>query len=103
MLSRFPRRRVLPALSLCLAAILLTSTACGSSQAAEISITTQTPAFTGDIYIGGAVNNPGIYPFSPDDSLDALIAAAGGLQNGADISQVSLIIPDPTTASLPSA
>jgi competence protein ComEA len=75
--------------------------ACDSSQVTEIGINTRTPVFTGNIYISGAVNNAGIYPFSQNDSLDELIAAAGGLQSGADISKVSLIIPDPSSASLP--
>ena len=32
----------------------------------------------GEIYIGGAVNNPGFYPLKQGDSLEALIQAAGG-------------------------
>lgn len=32
----------------------------------------------GRIYVGGAVANPGFYPFTPKDSLEALIQAAGG-------------------------
>ena len=70
-------------------------------QAVEITLTTRTPAFTGNIYIGGAVNNPGLYPLKQDDSLDDLIQAAGGLQSGADITQVSLTIADATPGSLP--
>jgi len=47
----------------------------------------------GSIYIGGAVNNPGLYPFTNDDILDSVIRAAGGLSAGADISAVHLYIP----------
>jgi competence protein ComEA len=75
--------------------------ACNSTQAVEISITTRTPAFTGNIYIGGAVNNPGLYPLKQDDSLDDLIQAAGGLKDGADLNQVSLTIPDVSSSALP--
>jgi competence protein ComEA len=71
--------------------------ACNTSPAREISITTRASGFTGNIYIGGAVNNPGLYPFRADDRLDDLISAAGGLQNGADLSQVTLSISDPGT------
>lgn len=88
-------------LFLCIASALFVLPACNSTQAVEISITTRAPAFAGNIYIGGAVNNPGLYPFKQDNSLDDLIQAAGGLQNGADLTQVSLIIPDPASAPLP--
>ena len=67
----------------------------------EITLTTRSSAFTGNIYVSGSVNNPGLYPFKQDDSLDDLVQAAGGLQNGANLAQVSLIIPDPTSTSLP--
>jgi len=88
-------------LFLCLASFVFMLPACGSSKASEIIIVTRIPDFTGNIYIGGSVNNPGLYPFKQDDSLDDLVQAAGGLKNGADISQVSLVIPDPASASLP--
>ena len=67
----------------------------------EITLTTRSSAFTGNIYVGGSVNNPGLYPFKQDDRLDDLVQAAGGLQNGANLAQVSLIIPDPTSTFLP--
>ena len=67
----------------------------------EITLTTRSSAFTGNIYVSGSVNNPGLYPFKQDDSLDDLVQAAGGLQNGANLAQVSLIIPDPTSTFLP--
>ncbi len=47
---------------------------------------------TGEIYIGGAVNNPGLYPLREGDSLEDLIRAAGGIASGADISQLELRI-----------
>jgi len=33
---------------------------------------------TGNIYVSGAVTNPGIYQFSGDDTIDSLLQAAGG-------------------------
>jgi len=47
----------------------------------------------GSIYVGGAVNNPSLYPFIDGDSLDSVIRAAGGLTAGADLSAVQLYIP----------
>lgn len=85
----------------CLSALLTIIPSCGSTQAVEIFITSNTPAFTGNIYINGAVNNPGLYPLRQDDSLNDLIKAAGGLQSGADITQVTLTIPDPGPTSRP--
>lgn len=101
MFFRISVRSVIPVLFFCLAAISAFQPACIASRPVEININTITDDFTGNIYIGGEVNSPGLYPFSPDDSLGELIMAAGGLRSGADISQVSLIIPDPSSASLP--
>jgi len=47
----------------------------------------------GEIYIGGAVNNPGFYPLKAGDSLKDIIQAAGGTADGADLSQITLHIP----------
>ena len=62
------------------------------SQPIEISIS---PAqeLQGEIYIGGAVNNPGFYPLKAGDSLDDIIRAAGGTSTGADLNQLKLYIP----------
>jgi competence protein ComEA len=100
MLSKHSTLALAFCLFLCLTSALIVLAACNSAQPSEISIITRTPVFTGNIYIGGAVNNPGLYPFKQDDSLDDLVKAAGGLQNGANLAQVSLIIPDPASASL---
>jgi len=51
------------------------------------------PELPGEIYIGGAVNNPGFYPLKQGDSLEALIQAAGGMTGSADLNQVNLYIP----------
>ncbi|UCB42592.1 MAG: helix-hairpin-helix domain-containing protein [Dehalococcoidales bacterium] len=48
----------------------------------------------GDILIGGAVNNPGYYPFSDSDSITSLIQAAGGTTESADPAGLQLYIPE---------
>ena len=48
---------------------------------------------TGDILIGGAVTNPGYYPFTDSDSIEDLISAIGGLNGNADLTQLELYIP----------
>jgi competence protein ComEA len=61
-------------------------------RAIEISMSTP-QALEGQIYIGGAVTAPGLYPFGADDSLDTLLKAAGGTTPEAKLSEVSLYIP----------
>ena len=62
-------------------------------QPVEISIA---PAqeLRGEIYIDGAVNNPGRYPLIAGDSLEELIQAAGGASASADLNQLELYIPE---------
>ena len=57
----------------------------------EISLMSTLPS-EGEVYIGGEVNNPGFYPLYEDDSITGLIAAAGGTTNGADGSEIELIV-----------
>jgi len=47
----------------------------------------------GDIYIGGMVNNPGIYPLTGEDNISDIIQSAGGTSAGADASRLELYIP----------
>jgi len=49
--------------------------------------------FQGNIYIGGAVNNPGLYPLKNTDNLASLILASGGADFDADMSGVRLYVP----------
>ncbi len=60
------------------------------SQPIEISIL-QTQELQGEIYIGGAISNPGFYALKADDTIDALIQAAGRTTS-ADLSQLKLYI-----------
>ena len=64
-----------------------------SSTGTEISLVPE-KAFQGNIYVGGRVNNPGIYPLFAGDSVDDLIRAAGGIQEGAEIADIRLIFSD---------
>ena len=75
--------------------------ACNTPAPIEISTLNPTSSLTGSIFIGGAVNNPGLYLFGPQDTLGDLLQAAGGLKNGAILSQVTLTIPDPDSNSSP--
>jgi len=58
----------------------------------EISIL-PTEELQGEIYIGGAISNPGFYPFTSEDSLEAIIQAGGGITSSADLSQLELYVP----------
>lgn len=62
------------------------------SQAVEISLPSG-EARPGKIYLGGAVTNPGLYPFTTGDSLEALLQAAGGATDNADLNALKLYIP----------
>ncbi len=58
----------------------------------EISLP-PSPEFQGEVYLGGAVSNPGFYPLKSGDSIDALIQAAGGTTDDADLTEVKIYIP----------
>ncbi len=62
------------------------------SQPIEVSIPTA-QELLGEIYIGGAVSNPGFYSLKADDTIEALIQAAGGTTDSADFNQLKLYIP----------
>ena len=62
------------------------------SRPIEISIL-PTEELQGEIYIGGAISNPGFYPFTSEDSLEAIIQAGGGTTSSADLSRLELYVP----------
>ena len=62
------------------------------SQPLEISLP-QGQELEGRIYIGGTVTTPGFYPFTTGDSIEALIQAAGGITDSANLSGLKLYIP----------
>jgi competence protein ComEA len=49
--------------------------------------------FSGEIYVDGAVTNPGIYPLKDSDSIADILQASGGTASTADITQIYLYIP----------
>ena len=58
----------------------------------EISISQTAPIqYKGEIYIGGAVVNPGFYPLREDDTIEALIQSAG-LTPDADTGKIKLFV-----------
>jgi competence protein ComEA len=60
-----------------------------------VDITTPpTPELQGQIYIEGAVSNPGLYPLISGDTLEDLIQAAGGITDNASPDDVTLYIPE---------
>lgn len=44
------------------------------------------------IYIGGAVANPGLYPLKTTDTIQALIQAGGGTTDNTDLTQLELLL-----------
>ena len=71
---------------------------CRQNQAIEISMIPE-PEISGEIYIGGEVNNPGFYPVEAGDGIEDMIQAAGGTTSGADLTRLKLLVPgtDETT------
>lgn len=64
-----------------------------SHRPVEITLAPDSPLqYDGDIYIGGAVANPGLYPLRQDDTLESLIKTAG-LTKDADTSQIEIYVP----------
>ena len=64
-----------------------------SHRPVEISLSNSPPLqYDGDIYIGGAVANPGLYPLRQDDRLESLIQTAGLIPE-ADTSKIEIYVP----------
>ena len=61
------------------------------SQPVEISLPTA-QELQGEIYIGGAVSNPGFYSLKAGDTVEALIQAAGGTTDSADLGWLKLYV-----------
>ena len=71
------------------------------NQPVEIVISqTEPPAQNGEVYIGGAVANPGIYLWQEGDTLETLLSDAG-VESDADFSHIEIYVPQAgETASL---
>ncbi len=95
---------------LLIVAFLLLSLLCGGillvikqcrNQPVEISLTSTTPPeYRFEIYIDGAVSNPGFYPVKEEDTIVTLIQAAGPVSD-ADLSRPKLYIPKTDESRLP--
>ena len=66
----------------------------------EISLPADT-RFNGNIGIGGAVANPGIYPNTSADTVDSLLKAAGGTTAGGDQTALTLTVPETGAQTAP--
>jgi competence protein ComEA len=63
------------------------------SQPVEIVLSqTEPPELSGELYIGGAVANPGIYSLKEGDTLQTLLSDAG-IEPDADLSHIELYVP----------
>jgi len=63
------------------------------SQPIEIVLSqTAPPEQSGEVYIGGAVANPGLYSLKEDDTIQALLLDAG-IEPDADLSHIKIYIP----------
>jgi competence protein ComEA len=63
------------------------------NQPVEIVLSqTEPPSQSGELHIGGAVANPGIYPLKEDDTLQTLLSDVA-LEPDADLSHMQLYIP----------
>ena len=71
------------------------------NQPVEIVLSeTEPPEQNGELHIGGAVANPGIYPWREDDTLQTLLLDAG-VEPDADLTHIELYVPQTgETASL---
>jgi competence protein ComEA len=71
------------------------------SQPVEIVLSqTEPPQQSGEIYIGGAVANPGIYPWQEGDTIQALLLDTG-VEPDADLSHIEIYVPREGETSLP--
>jgi competence protein ComEA len=63
------------------------------NQPVEIVLSqTEPPAQNGDLYIGGAVANPGIYSWQEGDTLETLLSDAG-VESDADLGHIEVYVP----------
>ena len=63
------------------------------SQPVEIVLSqTEPPEQSGELYIGGAVANPGIYPWQEGDTIQALLWDTG-VELDADLSHIEIYVP----------
>ena len=66
----------------------------------EVSLPPQSPV-QGEIYVSGAISNPGIYAWRSEDTVESIILSAGGTTGSTAPQRLQLSIPGP--AETPSA
>ena len=72
-----------------------------SHKPVEISLSQTAPIqYKGEVYIGGAVANPGFYPLKGGDTIEALIQSAG-LTPDADTGKIKLYVSNTNETSQP--
>jgi competence protein ComEA len=72
-----------------------------SHKPVEISLSQAAPLqYDGDIYIGGAVANPGLYPLRQGDTIGSLVQTAGLIPD-ADTGKIEIYIPKTGELSQP--
>src|SRR4030042_962961 len=72
-----------------------------SHKPVEISLSQAAPLqYEGEIYIGGAVANPGLYPLRQDDTIESLVQAAGLIPD-ADTGKIKIYVPKTGEVSPP--
>ena len=98
-LSKYWTSLIFLLLAVIAAGSLITWSRYSRSQPVEISLP-PTQELQGEIYVGGAVNNPGFYPLKAGDSIDDIIQGAGGTPADADSSQLKLYVPEAGEAPL---
>jgi competence protein ComEA len=65
----------------------------GRSQPVEIVLSqTEPPELSGKIYIGGAVANPGVYPWQEGDTIQVLLLDAS-VEPDADLNHIEIYVP----------
>jgi len=104
MMSRADRFYLFMSIFLVIAAIVggvMLAVKHSKSQPVEIVLSqTMLPQQSGELYIGGAVANPGIYSLKEGDTLQTLLSDAG-IDPDADLSHIEIYIPRKGEASLP--
>ena len=71
------------------------------SQPVEIVLSqTEPPELSGEVYISGAVANPGIYPWQEGDTIQALLLDAS-VEPDADLSHIEIYVPREGEEQLP--
>ena len=103
-MSRADRIYLLITISLAIAAIVggvVLVLKLKQNQPMEITLSqTEPPKLSGELYIHGAVSNPGIYLVKEGDTLQTLLHNAG-IEPDADLSYISLYVPRKGETSIP--